>query len=238
MTTMDARDLAVELLLATRLGSEEAAALERGLARLDESALRRALRDHDARLAFWIDVYNAVVVRRGVGTFERHWDRVTDFRRTVAVVAGQPLSLDAIEHGILRRSSWKLGLGYLANPRPSPFERAHRVETIDPRIHFALNCGAVSCPPIAAYHHDRIQVELDRATRGYLGAEVTRGEGGIAVPALLLWYAGDFGGARGIRRMLREYGIEGWNRPIRFRPYDWDPDPGRWAPSEEQSKTD
>ena len=38
------------------------------------------------------------------------------------------------------------------------------VDVIDFRIHFALNCGAKSCPPIAFYSYDKINDQLDLAT--------------------------------------------------------------------------
>ena len=144
------------------------------------------------------------------------------------MVAGRRLSLDGIEHGLLRRSRWKLGFGYLGNPVPGRFERASRVGLVDPRIHFALNCGAASCPPIAAYDPARLDEQLALASASYLGTEAVMDADGLRVPALLLWYMGDFGGPRGLRGLLRDAGVEGWQGPIRFSAYDWTPMPGRW----------
>jgi len=228
----DPRELAVAYLLATRRDTTEAAGLEQELAAVSPSELRRTLADDASRHAFWIDVYNGTVLRhQGFDTADA-WARLRHFRRAIVTVAGQPLSLDGIEHGILRRSRWKLGLGYLGNPLPSRFERTHRVDRVDPRIHFALNCGALSCPPIAAYRSESINDQLDLATRSNLATEVMLERDVIAVPAILLWYAGDFGGAPGIRRLLRQHGVEGWNRRIRFRKYDWTSAPDRWAADE------
>jgi hypothetical protein len=42
------------------------------------------------------------------------------------------------------------------------------VTEVDPRIHFTLNCGAESCPPIGVYHGDKLESELKRATNGFL----------------------------------------------------------------------
>ncbi len=228
-------DLAVQYLLAARRDGDDAQAWASRLADLDEADLHRALASDAARLAFWIDVYNGAVVRGAVDTSGPALARAGRFRRAAVTVAGRALSLDAIEHGILRRSRWKLGLGYLANPVPGRFERRHRVGLVDPRIHFALNCGAASCPPIAAYRTEHIHEQLDRATRGYLAAEVERDGPALLVPSLLLWYAGDFGGARGMRRFLRHHEVEGWNRPLRFKRYDWTPTPGNWAAGDGQS---
>ncbi len=228
MTGHDANDLAVEYLLATRLGGPGVVELERRLAQLDEQDLRRSLDDDAARVAFWLDIYNAAVVRAGAVDLLKRHVRWRHFARRSLVIAGQRLSLDDIEHGVLRRSRWKLGLGYLGNPRPGRFERAHRVARVDPRIHFALNCGAASCPPIAAYERARWDEQLELATKSYLRTE-TRHDGDVLrVPSLLLWYIGDFGGPPGIRRMLRETGIEGWSGPLRFSAWDWRPAPDKW----------
>lgn len=228
MTLADPNGLAVEYLLATRMGGPEVDDLERRLAGLDERELRSALVDEPARVAFWLDVYNAAVVRAGAVDLQNRRIRWQHFARRSLLIAGQSLSLDGIEHGLLRRSRWKLGLGYLGNPLPSDFERTHRVAQVDPRIHFALNCGASSCPPIAAYELARLGEQLDLATSGYLHAETRRDGRVLRVPSLLLWYIGDFGGPPGIRRLLRGAGIEGWSLPLRFSSWDWRPAPGNW----------
>lgn len=226
MSTDDALALARAYLLAARLG-RDAGGLEARLARLDAGELAWSLADDDARKAFWIDLYNGVSLRHQLTT-RRALGRLRHFRRPLVVVAGQRLSLDAIEHGLLRRSRWKLGLGFLTNPLPSRFERRQRVERLDPRVHFALNCGVASCPPIAAYDAEHLDAQLERATRSYLQTETRRIADTLAVPALLLWYLGDFGGPRGVRRLLRRHRIEGWGGRLRFRSYDWTPEPGRW----------
>lgn len=228
MTRVDPSRLAIEYLRASRLGGPEADRLEERLAQLDERDLRHGLADEAARTAFWLDIYNAAVVRAGAIDLLNRRVRWQHFARRSLLIAGQPLSLDGIEHGLLRRSRWKLGLGYLGNPLPSDFERAHRVDRVDPRIHFALNCGAFSCPPIAAYEPDRLEEQLDLATRSYLQAETRRDGDVLRVPSLLLWYIGDFDGPPGLRRLLREAGVEGWSLPMRFTRWDWRPAPDNW----------
>jgi hypothetical protein len=233
----DLHDLALKYLRAARYESGDMRVAERRLATIDSSALEEALEDDASRLAFWVNVYNGAALRQpAVG--ELWQDRLTRFRRRAVVVAGNALSLDAIEHGLLRRSRWKVGLGYVSNPRPSQFERRHRVEQVDPRIHFALNCGVVSCPPIAAYEAGRIGEQLEEASRSYLLGEVVRDGASVQVPALMLWYLGDFGGPPGIRRLLRAHGVAGWNGPIRFRPYDWAPAPDNWTAHDDELNDD
>lgn len=223
-------ELAYRYLLATRLDDAAAVAAEQELAAVEPAALHKALAEDAARLAFWIDVYNGAVERHPVRAGASTIDRWRYFSRPVVKVAGQDLSLDVIEHGLLRRSRWKLGLGYVGNPLPGRFEREHRVARLDPRIHFALNCGVASCPPIAAYTADRLEEQLELATRSYLHGESELRGDTLLVPQLMLWYLGDFGGVPGVRRLLRRYGVEGADGRIRFKRYDWTPAPGRWTP--------
>jgi hypothetical protein len=232
MTATEPRTLAVDYLLATRVGGEWLPVLEWRLAELGADELTNALADDASRIAFWVDIYNAAVVRMGVSGLSEPGGRLFYFRRPAVTIAGRDLSLDAIEHGILRRSRYKLSLGYLTNPRPGAFERRHRVDVVDPRIHFALNCGAASCPPIAAYRHEQLDQQLDIATRGYLAAELERRDGTLFVPSLMLWYLADFGGPPGLRRFLRRHGVEDAGRPIRFKRYDWTPTPDNWSAEE------
>jgi hypothetical protein len=199
------------------------------LADLSDADLQIGLSDDDAKIAFWVDVYNAAAQLRPLDDVGSVRGRFRLFRRPAVTVAGRALSLDAIEHGILRRSRWKLGLGYLGNPLPSPFERSHRVRRVDPRIHFALNCGAASCPPIMAYDAARIEEQLDVSSRSYLVSEVIKDGHTLRLPTVMLWFVGDFGGPRGMRRFLGRHGIVTDGRRLRFRAYDWDPAPGRWT---------
>lgn len=67
----------------------------------------------------------------------------------------------------------------------------------DPRIHFALNCGAVSCPPIAVYEADDLDEQLDMATEGFLESNtfVNKEDNVISLSMLFEWYKEDFGGS-------------------------------------------
>lgn len=216
--------LARQLLDDARAGRPDATARAE-LASLDPHGLATALADDASRIAFWMNVYNAVVRARILtepGAYRRRW---RFFAAPAVVVAGHRLSLNAIEHGMLRRSAFLVGLGYLHNPHPSSFERQLRVSRVDPRIHFALNCGARSCPPLAAWDRATLDRDLERATAAYLTSESHRSADGraVGVPRMLLWYRGDFGGPAGVRRLLRRHGVLGPDdQPlIRFGGYDW-----------------
>ncbi len=195
------------------------------LAALRPDALAAALPDDAARIAFWLNVYNAAVrtrLLRDPAAYRRRW---RFFAAPAVTVAGRRLSPNAIEHGILRRSAFLAGLGYVRNPAPFRFERQLRVERVDPRVHFALNCGARSCPPLAAWDPATLDGDLDRATGAYLAAESARSADGreLVVPRLLRWYRGDFGGREGILSLLRRHGVlaAGDSPCLRYADYDW-----------------
>lgn len=223
-------ELAVSYLFAAKAGDDRASAEhERDLAQLDPGVLEVALANDHARLAFWIDLYNAVVVRQPSHDFHSTASRNRFFSKRTTTIAGHKLALDTIEHGILRRSQLKLGLGFVTNPFPSSFERRHRVNRTDPRIHFALNCAATSCPPIAAYRERLIEDQLDLATRSYLDSSVVVEARRIVLPRIFFWFAGDFGGRRGVRSFLSKYDIEHRGRRLGLAAFDWTPAPGRWS---------
>jgi hypothetical protein len=65
----------------------------------------------------------------------------------------------------------------------------------DPRVHFALNCASVGCPPLRAYSAESLDSELDENARRYLGDEArgARAEGDRLMLAMVFrWFAGDF----------------------------------------------
>lgn len=217
--------LAETLLLAVRR-AEPTAELCQQLADLNPAELADALATDAARKAFWINLYNAfsqLLLTGYRAEFERSRPRF--FGTPRIEVAGYCVSLNAIEHGVLRRSKIWWSLGYLPKPVASAFERRFRVGRLDARIHFALNCGATSCPPIAAYDPEKLDAQLDLATASFLETETRydAATGTAHVSRLLLWYLGDFGGQAGIRKLLTEQGlVPPGSRPrIRFNAYDW-----------------
>jgi len=215
--------LSYRLLRAVRTG-EDAEGLEAALADLDEGRLAEATATDGATNAFWINVYNAVT-QLALQRNPEQYDRRTFFGRDIVHVAGRQLSLDDVEHGILRRGYLKYGLGYVRTPFQRRFKRRMHVSERDWRIHFALNCGATSCPPIAAYSRDGIDEGLEIATESYLSREVsydaTTDE--ATVPRLLLWFRGDFGGKSGIYEVLREYDCvpDDTTPSLSYAEYDW-----------------
>jgi hypothetical protein len=227
--------LSAELLVAARAGDLTVLAqLEKDLREFDP----RAIEGDDARIAFWLNLYNARVVcefaqRPKAGSLLRHRGI---FRRVGYTVGGDFYSLDAMEHGLLR-----------LNARP-PYSLRRTLKRqdprflaapskLDPRIHFALNCAAASCPPIQAYDPAALTGQLDLATRAYLAAEanfdpVTET---LTLPYLMKLYRADFGGSDRHAEWAAPYlddeasaailrtndGSPAWSGRLVYGPYDW-----------------
>ena len=178
----------------------------------------------DKRKAFWINLYNAIVIDQVEKNPSVVIKRHSFYKLKLATFQTLQLSLDEIEHGILRRSQISWGLGYLVNPFPKVVERKLRVNHPDFRVHFALNCGATSCPPVSFYDYQNIDKQLDLAMRSYLESEVVIvDENTISVPRIFQWYIGDFKGPRGIRQLLKSIELVDTTKStkLRFKKYDW-----------------
>ena len=195
------------------------------LNKADESALLTELATDQKRLAFWLNIYNGftqVILKKDPDQYKT---RGAFFSGKQINIAGHLVSLDLIEHGILRHSKVKWSEGYLGKIFPSHFEKKFRVKRLDYRIHFALNCGAKSCPPIAFYDPVQIDKQLNVAVKVYLKGECEfdKDKNEIEVPALMGWFRHDFGGKKGILEILKNNKIIPENSfpAIKFKKYDW-----------------
>ena len=204
------------------------------LARVDPMALA----DTSEALAFWINIYNALVADAIIfSDVRRSVKEVTGFyKRLKYRVGASEFSLDDIEHGILRANS----RGYMRSLKQfGPFDarRALALKKIDPRIHFALVCGASSCPPIRFYTPQGIDAELEMAAGSFINSPevaVMPGEGRLLISRIFKWYGADFGGRKGVLDFIGRYlddeemaGFvlgKGTKVKLEYLPYDWDLD--------------
>jgi hypothetical protein len=201
------------------------------LPQFDPSRLTRG-----ERLAFWINLYNAMVldgvVALGVqGSVARAAPAMGFFRRIGYSVGGLLLSADDVEHGVLRANAGSL---FIPGPQFSPDDPrlAWVVSPLDVRIHCALNCASRSCPPIAAYSASGIEAQLDLAARAFVDAdaEVDQASSTLRLSKIFDWYRADFDGYAGVLRFVlahlpddarRRWLVAQPEVDLAFRAYDW-----------------
>ncbi len=135
------------------------------------------------QLAYWINLYNALTVQVVLGHYPVDSIRDIDISpglfsdgpwdRPLATVAGEALTLNDIEHRILR-PIWR-----------------------DPRIHYAVNCASVGCPDLQSQPFTGTNIEelLDAAARSYVNSSrgVRVRNDGLVVSSIYVWFQEDFG---------------------------------------------
>lgn len=196
--------------------AEERAGMEADLARLAAvpvSTLSRA-----EQRAYWTNLYNELTVMtvlraypvasiRDIGTSPGLFTRGPWGAKAITV-EGEALSLDDIEHRILR-PIWR-----------------------DPRTHYAVNCASIGCPnlPMEPFIAARMEAQLDAAAAAYVNHPrgFSVGGGALTVSSIYEWYKSDFGGNdAGVIEHLRRHArperrasLEGISR-ISRNVYDW-----------------
>jgi len=168
-----------------------------------------------------------IILQENPGLFEdrNSWFGYNFFSSPQVTIAGYRMSFDDMEHGIMRRSTHKLSFGYMRNWLIDDVEKDLLWKEIDPRIHFALNCGAASCPYVAVYDPQRVNEQLDKTTENYLSRTTLydESENTAKVTKLMSWFRGDFDGLVGAKDFLRKYDIipQDADPSLEFREYDW-----------------
>ncbi len=173
------------------------------------------LHTREQKLAFWINAYNVLAIDlvarhpgiasiRDIGSFLR-----PVWKHEAGRVGGQGISLDTIEHGILR----KLG---------------------EPRMHAAIVCASVSCPSLRREPWDasRLDAQLDDAVRRWLaspakGLRLDRAASVVWLSRIFDWFESDFGpdgalafASRHLSATDRAF-IEAQRPRIAYLAYDW-----------------
>ncbi len=140
------------------------------------------------KTAFWINAYNALMLHAVAQTPARTdvlgSDNGARFFKTPHTVGGVDVTLDQIENVILRRQDGPAALKKL------------QVPALDPRIHVALNCAAVSCPRLrpVALTPGNLDAQLDAGMRDFVNStQHFRVENGaVEMSSLLDWFGSDF----------------------------------------------
>tara|TARA_R110002096_G_scaffold345818_3_gene539283 strand:+ start:2126 stop:2824 length:699 start_codon:yes stop_codon:yes gene_type:complete len=215
-------ELSSALLLNVKL-NKDTASVEHQLRVVSLKELQHQLNSDDTKKTFWINIYNAYFQ---ILSNSEKAKMETIFTEKSIQIAQNHFSLDDIEHGILRKYRWKWGFGFLSNPFVSPLIKSLAVQKMDYRIHFALNCGAKSCPPIAFYTFEKLNKELNNAMVAFIISETTIDEykKTVNTSKLLHWYCGDFGGSKsGIKKVLQQVLNQDFtNYKLLFNEYRWE----------------
>jgi len=157
--------------------------------------------EEGARKAFFINVYNFLTIHAIIAYTQMHGlpestKSIPNFWTNYCYnIGGLEYSLDDIEHGILRANKGTANHPPLEDSDPR-LEVA--MTELDQRVHFALNCGGLSCPSIETYNGaGNVTEELDYAKERFLTREVNvkMGDSGMVVELskILDWYLTDFG---------------------------------------------
>ncbi len=179
-------------------------------------AVEPATLSRDEAFAYWANLYNAVTVDFILDNYPvKSILRISSglrpgpWRRDAVEVSGVTLSLDNIEHGILR-GFWS-----------------------DNRVHYAVNCASIGCPnlPMRAFRGAGLDAMLDDGARAYInhprGVSVDGGR--IAASSIYKWFKEDFGGDdAGVLAHFKKYaepslasGLDGATNIHKFD-YNWD----------------
>ena len=176
------------------------------------------------KLAFWINIYNGFILHILSESPELYEDRRSFFKEPYIQIAGETLSFANIEHGILRRGQKDWGLGILPTFFPPNYAKVLRPDDRDYKIHFGLNCGAKSCPPVGIYRSETIEEQLCMMKEVFLKkfTDFDKESNTVTTTPLFSWFRGDFGGKRGVKKILLEQElIPSTNVSLKFGPYDW-----------------
>ena len=195
--------------------------LETALSKIKMLDLISGLSTDNARKTFWINIYNSYYQ---ILTIREKKTKPEIFSQKLISIAETKFSLDDIEHGILRKYRWKYSLGYLPQFFPAKIIKQLSVSKIDYRIHFALNCGAKSCPPIAFYEYDFLDKQLETAALSFLSTEteIDSLKKEVKVTKIMQWFKADFGGKKGIKSILSKYLNKNFSEySVQFKNYDW-----------------
>jgi len=170
------------------------------------------------QLAYWINLYNALTVDLILSRFPLASIRDINISpgllargpwgAKLLTVEGEKLSLDDIEHRILR-PIWK-----------------------DNRIHYAVNCASLGCPNLqpAAYTGENTEVLLEKGAKEFVNHArgVSLSGGKLKVSSIYVWFQEDFGGdAEGLMEHWRQFAnpplaaaLEKYNGGL-SHDYDW-----------------
>jgi len=188
--------------------------LESYLKLLSENAPDRSKWSKNEQLAYWINAYNAYTVKLIVDFYPTKSIRDLGPKLKIPLIkdvwhykffkiAGVDMSLDEVEHGILRK------------------------EFDEPRIHFAINCASISCPPLLneAFVADKLEAQLTKVTVAFINDPVRNklGTQSVQLSSIFSWFTGDFTKKGTLIEFLNKYSKVkiAPNAKVSFLDYNW-----------------
>lgn len=165
-----------------RVSAPDRTALQGYLQYLEQTPVSRLNRAE--QMAYWLNLYNALTVQVVLDHYPVESIRDIDispgffadgpWKKQLVQIEGQQVSLDDIEHRILR-PIWK-----------------------DPRIHYGVNCASIGCPNLQkqAFTAANTDALLDKGAREYVnhprGVQIENER--LIVSSIYVWFQEDFGG--------------------------------------------
>lgn len=166
------------------------------------------------KLAYWINAYNAFTIKLIIDNYPI--ESITKLHPIFYIpgvntvwhekffkIEGEEMSLDQIEHEILRKQ----------------FEEV--------RIHFAINCASKSCPQLRneAYSANKLEEQLSDQTRKFLkdDSKNTLSENEVEISKIFSWFKGDFDSEGGVISFMNKYSdvLVSADARVNYKHYDW-----------------
>lgn len=168
----------------------------------------------EEQLAYWINAYNAFTVKLIVDNYPTK--SIKDLGPALKIplvsdvwhykffkIEGEDFNLDEIEHGILRKD----------------FD--------EPRIHFAVNCASISCPPLLneAFVPSKLESQLNSQAEAFIngGTRNRISKNSVQLSSIFSWFKGDFTDNGTLIDFLNKYSkvkID-QNAKISYLDYNW-----------------
>jgi len=155
-------------------------------------------------LAYFINAYNAVTIKLILDNYplKSIKNLIIPWRLKRFSLNGKKISLNDIEHGILRKMD-------------------------EPRIHFAINCASASCPKLIniAFESHTMETQLEKVTHDFINDPKKNkiSEKKIQLSRIFQWFNADFGNKKERIAFIRKYADQPFdeNPKVSFLTYDW-----------------
>ena len=191
-----------------------------------------------AKTAFLINVYNLLIkyafIKYG---FPESTVKRSYFFLSIVNIGGHQFSFNDLENGILRANAFA-PYAYKKQFLSGDARVKYALKKVDNRIHFALNCGARSCPPVKKFSVNDLEEELRIVALSFceddLNVRIRPDKNEVRLSSIFKWYKIDFAQStsgipnalvknlRGEKKEALQKMLNGKNDiKVKFNTYDW-----------------